>query len=619
MAATIFELCSSFIWQLGWPTASVMSWFGWLLAATLLVVRGGRRVRHVAFLAVVIALTVYAGQLDMLGVVAIGAMVFALSLLVTLSLRDGFREQLRPAADLLLALVAGAMLSAPLLLPGLQLAETAIHTVTVNTQVLTAQSTLNIAFGSIAPKFCYIGLLGAGMAIVAVVMRWRWPELQALVVMSLVLGGIAFFVPSSWLQGLPHGAGVQWVRVVVPMSFGLTALAGIGVDLVARHPNRRAVALTMATVFGGIGTALAVFWVVKTTVAQPATQANSQGFDRYFGVGQGPVPEWDKATAISIALGLLIAGVLWFWSGWRASTGRLGLSSTLGPRWLPAVLVILVATIVLFAAGRPTVEMTSQTGISRTDLQLAAKAGTAVVGFGENLCLNQLNITPEINDELGVHEMVAYDPMLPQSLFNAWSKAAGTSAKGTGPFEPKSVFCPAITSARLARLFGVSLVVTPHGHPGPAGSVFDTTLGKVDLYRIPGASVATISPLGSGGSFPAQTAPETPIGAIQPYPGAWKVTTNASTPQALRLRVTNVPGWHATLDGKPIPLHPFAQAMLQTAVPAGDHTIVFTYWPAAFSVGLVLAGVSAAGLVVALLLERRRHRSGSSVSSSDVT
>ena len=277
MAATAFELCGAFVWVLGWPIAAVMSWFGWLLAATVLVVRGGRRVRHIAFLAVAIALTVYAGQLDMLGVVAFAALVFALALLVSRALRGGFGKQLRPAADLCVAVVVGAGLSAPLLLPGLQLADTSIHTTAVRTQVLTPQSSLNIAFDAILPKICYLGLIGAGMAIVAVIVRWRSTEVRALVAMSGVLGAVAFLVPSSVLQGLPHGSGVQWVRVIVPMSFGLAVLAGIGIDLLARHPNRRRVALTMAAVFGGIGIALAVYWVGKTTVGHTTSPVEQPG------------------------------------------------------------------------------------------------------------------------------------------------------------------------------------------------------------------------------------------------------------------------------------------------------------------------------------------------------
>jgi hypothetical protein len=48
--------------------------------------------------------------------------------------------------------------------------------------------------------------------------------------------------------------------------------------------------------------------------------------------------------------------------------------------------------------------------------------------------------------------------------------------------------------------------------------------------------------------------------------------------------------------------------MLQARIPPGRHTIVVRYWPTAFTVGLVLAGCSVAGLSVALLSEIVRRR-----------
>jgi Bacterial membrane protein YfhO len=270
--------------------------------------------------------------------------------------------------------------------------------------------------------------------------------------------------------------------------------------------------------------------------------------------------------------------------------------------------MIACETTFLMVAGRPSLIPPPSIGVSPTDVALKSKAGAAIVGFGANQCFDQLNTTPELNDEFGVHELNAYDPMLPRSYFSAWSSVAGTNAGPDQFLQPRTVFCPAISTADLARLFGVSLVVTAHGSPGPSGSVFDGTLGKIDLYRIPGAAVATVSPLGPGGALPPPTAPASPVPATQPYPGAWKVTTNQQTSQVLRLRVTDVPGWHATIDGRPLRLRPFEDVMIQARVPPGAHTIVFTYWPTAFTIGLGLAGVSFVGIVTMLVVEARRHK-----------
>ena len=73
----------------------------------------------------------------------------------------------------------------------------------------------------------------------------------------------------------------------------------------------------------------------------------------------------------------------------------------------------------------------------------------------------------------------------------------------------------------------------------------------------------------------------------------------AASSQVLRLRLTDVPGWHASLDGQPLALRPFNQVMVQADIPPGTHTVELHYWPETFSVGIVLALVSVVCLVAA--------------------
>ena len=56
---------------LGWPHAAVLSWSGWLFASVVLVLRGGRRLRHITGMALVIAAMVYAGQAEVLVLVGL--------------------------------------------------------------------------------------------------------------------------------------------------------------------------------------------------------------------------------------------------------------------------------------------------------------------------------------------------------------------------------------------------------------------------------------------------------------------------------------------------------------------------------------------------------------------
>ena len=81
-AATVFELSGPMLGWLGWPHAAVLSWSGWLFAAALLVVGGRHRLRDVAFLALVIAAMVYAGQAEVLVLVGLALALFLVCLLL---------------------------------------------------------------------------------------------------------------------------------------------------------------------------------------------------------------------------------------------------------------------------------------------------------------------------------------------------------------------------------------------------------------------------------------------------------------------------------------------------------------------------------------------------------
>ena len=117
-AGTVFELSGSFMGWLGWPVTSVMSWAGWLFAAALLVLRGRRRVRSVAFFSLVLALAVYAGQPDTLVLLGGFLAVFvAVVILMGKSSGEPGESASAPWAICLSPSVAGLALGAPLSAP----------------------------------------------------------------------------------------------------------------------------------------------------------------------------------------------------------------------------------------------------------------------------------------------------------------------------------------------------------------------------------------------------------------------------------------------------------------------------------------------------------------------
>jgi hypothetical protein len=137
--------------------------------------------------------------------------------------------------------------------------------------------------------------------------------------------------------------------------------------------------------------------------------------------------------------------------------------------------------------------------------------------------------------------------------------------------------------------------------------VFDQKIGDEDLYRIPGAARATLTPLSNGGALPPLEASGEPVAVSEQSPDTWQLVTRASEPSVLRLRLTNAPGWHATIDGHPLALTPFGGIMLQARVPAGTHRVELGYWPKTLTIGIGLAIAAALGLGTAVVVDRRRR------------
>jgi hypothetical protein len=89
-------------------------------------------------------------------------------------------------------------------------------------------------------------------------------------------------------------------------------------------------------------------------------------------------------------------------------------------------------------------------------------------------------------------------------------------------------------------------------------------------------------------------------------PGPNQVILRVEAPQAgfVVLTDTFYPGWQATLDGQPVPVWPANVAFRAVAVEeAGPHTVIFSYNPRSFTVGLWISGLTllfviAAGVIL---------------------
>ena len=628
---TVYELSGSFFGWVGWPHAAVMSWAGWIFALAVLIIRGRHRARSVVAVAVVVALALFSGQPEIVAMMIGSVVVFVVTVLVIRwrSHPDrGFR--VRPLLDLALAGVAGVALGAPLILPGLQVLSGSTRnsgTLLARTEVgrsLPAHDLVHVlvqgwnglpvagssVFGDAVygDTASYVGVIALALAVVGVVRRWRRPEVVGLVAVVAVTLAIVFLPPvQALILHLPGVSSIDWHRDLMILGLAVAALAGLGVDAVVRRATQRSLQALVATALAGGLVVLVALWVFGC-------------FDL------GPVDAdlrrrsllWPLATT---AAALVSVGVLALWTrrrksgagGWAPSGAR---SEGRWPRPTPGrvvgVALLTLETAFLVASGAPLWSASSH-GVAVTPpvAGVVRAVSGANVGFGSITCyagpgLSGLGVLPEANILFGLHEFDFYDPILPKAYVDAWKDVSPSLAA----VPIYNSFCPRFTTAAEARRFGVAFVLDHRGDPGPTGSVPVGTFGNETLFRIPGAAPATLVPLPASGELPPVDREGTPVPVVHPTPASWRVTTTGSGAQVLRLRLTDEPGWHATIDGRPLTLEPYGKVMLQARVPAGRHVVELRYWPERFTVGLLVAGVTVIALVAVLVVPvigRRRR------------
>jgi hypothetical protein len=616
--ATIFELSGPLIAWLGYPQAQTMAWAPWLVAAGLLVVRGGRSVPSIAFFAVVTACAIYAGHPETLVVTMIATLLLVALILISRAMPSRFGLPggaiLRPAVDMIIAGVAGAALGAPLLLPGLQLTASSVRSSSpLGSQALPWHDTLytlflsfdgaplpgNYPFGGGGFFFnetaVYVGVIALVLASMGILSGFmaRRPEVLALVVVGAVMAATVYVTPVVHLiNDLPFFRQVNWLRALMPLSLVLAVLAGFGIDAMSRTSDRRLVRLWPFGGFVAAAGGLGLLWLIGRDGGLPAF---GESFARHVRAESFVWP------AIGVAVGVIVCGlVLW------------------QPRWRPAGTAFLLGgeVVLLIVAGSVQIA-SSANGYppTRAVNVLQRKVGDARVGAGiksGGACT--LGINADANILFGVNEFDLYDPIVPHAYFTQWRRDTHTSA-GSPNFDE---FCPTLTTVAQARQFGVKYVLESAGSSPLAGGQIVATLsvpnpepgnplsrppGNEVLYRVPHSSVATLSTRSGRATAVAVTDPTS-------NPGQIGLVTHSGTGGILQVRITNVPGWRATIDGRPLALTSSSVFELRARVPAGTHHIQLRYWPPLFSDGLGLAVLAAVTLGAMLAVDRRRQHRG---------
>jgi hypothetical protein len=97
----------------------------------------------------------------------------------------------------------------------------------------------------------------------------------------------------------------------------------------------------------------------------------------------------------------------------------------------------------------------------------------------------------------------------------------------------------------------------------------------------------------------APVGPSESVAVVRHEPQRVELRARLDRPGLVILAETNYPGWRLTIDGRPAPIWRANRMMRGAAVPAGEHTLVYTYEPLSFRLGAI---GSSAGLIVLLAL-----------------
>jgi hypothetical protein len=595
-AGITFELSGSLAGWLGYPHSSAASWLGWVFAAGLLVIRRPRSARSIAFLAVVTAMSVYAGQPEVTTFVILSFAIFAAVVTVPVAVRQRTWSRVWiTLGDLALATAAGFALAAPLLLPGSLAARDAARNVKTVGATLPIHDLLysvlpqfdglpfkgSIPFGQsfyVSETAMYIGVVALVLAVVACVRARDHSEVTALLVLFALFTATVFLTPvARAAAALPFVGTSNWVRLLLPLSFVVAVLAGVGADALASAARFRVWTATLALFVGALLGLALMFAFGRGNLPGRLANIRRESF------------VWPVASAL-IAIVVVAVTILLH----RTTDKTTHAVARIGVIGLVATQAVFL--IVMGAPLRGSSATFYPTTQAVTDLR--DTVGDARIAYVDGGCGSGA-VAPNINAVFDLRVLAAYDPMLASATWTAPLTGSRVSLWQRKYF----LFCPNINSTDVARLYGVRYLVGTVYSPPPKGAIFRTRINSVRVYEVPGAALATAVPVATADSpDPPLFANGTPLKVEQPNPADWRIRVSQTTPARVRLRIADVPGMHAEVDGKTMPIRRFANTMVEIDVPAGRHDLHVYYWPTSFTAGILLASITALLLAAWLLV-----------------
>ncbi|MBI2299668.1 MAG: YfhO family protein [Armatimonadetes bacterium] len=114
---------------------------------------------------------------------------------------------------------------------------------------------------------------------------------------------------------------------------------------------------------------------------------------------------------------------------------------------------------------------------------------------------------------------------------------------------------------------------------------------------------------------PEDPPPILPVALVAPGWDRWRIRTDLSEPAAVVLAQSRYPGWRVTVDGRPAELRGAERLFMSVAVPAGAHTVEFSFDNACVKAGAWLSRLGWLLWALSLLAWARRPRAPSATAA----
>jgi hypothetical protein len=476
----------------------------------------------------------------------------------------------------------------------------------------------------------YVGVIAIVLAGTCLALAWRRPVVIGLLACALGSALVTYDLTSGApVQHLIYAIGLGTValqRVLTELDFAIAVLAGLGFELLLRRWREPYVQRIFASMVGLIVIVVALLWAHSTL-----GNVSINGIATLTGVQATAVRRrslyWPSVEAVVLVLVALAMPLLARQSTRHRSLGEHRVRTIYGG-------LVGLQAILLIVAGVG-INSFAPTSYPKTSAVLTLKriVGTSLFGFdgASTPCtrastqpcgLRQwdgVGIYPEMNLGYGLTEFAMHDPVIPRAYFADYPvKNDDRNGHGT------NIFAPVVNSIRLARLYGIKYVIVQPPQPIPSGMrivrtiVTDNT--HLEIVSVPGShrfsftSKVDTSPAHNGaGKQTATTSKGSPISqkigskvlkVIHPNNASYVLTLRTLQPKQLAIRITDVPGWHASADGHSLALHQAPGDLMSTVVPAGTKRIVLTYDPTLLQVGELFAVASLASMALYAVVER---------------